>query len=217
MPYHAHDLTANLVANLTANLVADLVADLVARHGYHIQLEHDTGNTMRSFYWLVDGQLAGCGRPGWRGRAPGGKRHPAAEHAAEALDALDDDLAWLRSQGIGAILSLTETALPAGAPERHGLAVLHLPVDDLTAPTPRQFEHALGFLDEQLARGSRVAVHCLMGQGRTGTVLAAYLIRAGRVPEDAIARLRAACPGAIGSPEQERALHAFALRRDWII
>ncbi len=97
------------------------------------------------------------------------------------------------------------------------MAELHLPVDDLTAPTPRQFELALGFLDEQLARGRAVVVHCLVGQGRTGTVLAAYLIRSGAAPQDAIARLRQVCPGAIGNPEQERALHAFARRRDWIV
>ena len=63
----------------------------------------------------------------------------------------------------------------------------------------------------------RVAVHCLMGQGRTGSILAAYLIRAGATPEDALARLRAVCPGAVENPTQERALQEFARRRDWII
>jgi hypothetical protein len=48
-------------------------------------------------------------------------------------------------------------------------------------------------------------------------VLAAYLIRAGAHPDDALRRLRALCPGAVGSADQERALHAFAARRDWIL
>ena len=56
-----------------------------------------------------------------------------------------------------------------------------------------------------------------MGQGRTGTVLAAYLIRGGLSADDALAEVRAICPGAISSAEQEAALHAFAARRDWII
>jgi atypical dual specificity phosphatase len=176
---------------------------------------------MRSFFWLIDGMLAGCGRPGARGahggRGPGGGQRPALDDTPEALAALDDDLIWLREQGIGAVLSLTETPLMEGAAERLGLAALHLPVDDLTAPTPRQLEHALAFIDEQTARGHGVAVHCLMGQGRSATVLAAYLIRGGTPAETAIARLRGVCPGAIGSPEQERALHAFAHRRDWIV
>ena len=54
-----------------------------------------------------------------------------------------------------------------------------------------------------------------MGQGRTGTVLAAYLIRAGSSAQEAIVRLRDICPGALSSPTQERALEAFAQRRDW--
>jgi atypical dual specificity phosphatase len=173
---------------------------------------------MRSFFWLIDGMLAGCGRPGVRhAQGMGRGREPAHQDSPEALAALEEDLGWLCAEGIGAVLSLTETPLELGVAERLGLAAQHLPVDDLTAPTPRQLEHALAFIDEQTGRGRAVAVHCLMGQGRTGTVLAAYLIRAGTTAEDAIARLRGVCPGAIGSPEQERALHDFARRRDWIV
>jgi protein-tyrosine phosphatase len=56
-----------------------------------------------------------------------------------------------------------------------------------------------------------------MGQGRTGTVLAAYLIRGGLGPAAAIDQIRRLCPGAIGVPEQERALAAFAARGDWLL
>jgi protein-tyrosine phosphatase len=56
-----------------------------------------------------------------------------------------------------------------------------------------------------------------MGQGRTGTVLAAYLIRDGASAEAAMRQLRACCPGALGSPAQERALEAYAQRRDWVL
>lgn len=173
---------------------------------------------MRSFYWLMEGALAGCGRPGMSGagRATPGERGDRGD-AEAATQALDDDLAWLRGRGIGAVLSLTETPLTAGALTRHGLEGLHLPVDDLTAPTPEQLDRALGFIDRQRARGRAVAVHCLVGQGRTGTVLAAYLIRGGLSPEQALCELRTICPGAVGSPEQERALRAFATRRDWIV
>jgi atypical dual specificity phosphatase len=170
---------------------------------------------MRSFYWLIEGSLAGCGRPGHRGRpAWTGGSDPTSP---DALAALDEDLAYLRERDIGAVLSLTEAPLPAEALERHGLEGLHLPVDDMTAPTPEQLDLALGFVDRQRALGRGVAVHCLMGQGRTGTVLAAHLIRGGLTPEEALRRLRAVCPGAVESPEQQRALHAFAQRRDWIV
>lgn len=172
---------------------------------------------MRGFYWLIEDALAGCPRPG--GSAP---RRAGAADGSNNNDfgdnnALDADLGWLCEQGIGAILSMTETPLAAEALERHGLASLHLPVDDMTAPTPEQFDRALRFIDWQHVRGTAVAVHCKMGQGRTGVVLAAYLVRMGASPELALARVREVCPGAVSSPEQERALAAFAIRRDWII
>jgi atypical dual specificity phosphatase len=166
---------------------------------------------MQGFYWLIEGALAGCPRPGGGGRTPGRRDETASDAALEA------DLARLRERGIGALLSLTETPLPTAALERHGFAALHLPVDDLTAPTPEQLESALAFIDHQRALGTAVAVHCRMGQGRTGCVLTAYLIRSGASYAQALSQLRAICPGAVEMPEQERALQAYAQRRDWIV
>ena len=166
------------------------------------------------FYWLIEDALAGCARPGG-GQAPG--RSGRAAEARDQLDAVERDLAWLRRQGIGAVLSLTETPLPAEVVARQTLTMLHLPVPDLQPPTPDQFLHALAFIDRQRAQGRAVVVHCLVGQGRTGTVLAAYCIRGGATPQEALRRVRALCPGAIGSPAQEQALRAFAARRDWIL
>jgi atypical dual specificity phosphatase len=154
------------------------------------------------FYWMIESALAGCSRPG------------GAESRPEALE---DDLQWLWSRGIGAVLSLTETPLDQDALDRCELASLHLPIVDQTAPRPDQFACALDFIDRQRAQSRAVAVHCKMGQGRTGTILAAHLVRAGIVPEEALRRLRAICPGAISSPEQQRALEAFAALRDWMI
>ena len=167
---------------------------------------------MRGFYWLVEGALAGCGRPGH----VASRRGKALDHG-EVEEALDADLAWLREQGIGAVLTMTETPLDAEALARHGLEALHLPVEDMTAPTPEQFERALRFIDHHRVRGTPVVVHCLVGQGRTGVVLAAYLVRLGATPAQALAEVRAVCPRAVENPEQERALAAFAARRGWII
>lgn len=164
---------------------------------------------LQRFFWLVDGALAGCSRPGM---SPG--KSPSAGPDGTALS---QDLTWLRAQGIGAVLSLTETSLPAETLAEHGLAMLHLPVPDLQPPAPDQFMAALGFIDRQRSLGRAVAVHCLAGQGRTGAVLAAYLIRQGSTSVAALAEVRARCPGAVSSDGQERALHRFAESRDWIL
>ena len=154
---------------------------------------------MIRFYWVIDNVLAGCSRPG----AGGGN--------------VDGDLDALQGRGIGALLTLTETALPAGALERHGIAGLHIPVDDFHAPTTGQMLDALAFLDGARSTGTPVAVHCLAGQGRTGTVLAAYLIRGGLTAGQAIAEIRAVCPGAIESPPQTTALDGWFADRPWMI
>ncbi len=150
------------------------------------------------FYWLYDGALAGSGRPG-------------------VVSALDDDLRWLTDNNLRGILTLTEEPLPEEALRRFGLSALHLPVPDFTAPTPDQFDRALEFIDQTQSSGTGALVHCFAGQGRTGTILAAYLTRAGLSPMDAIQRIRALRPGSIESSEQKRAIVAFALRRDWIV
>ncbi len=161
------------------------------------------------FYWLVEGELAGCSCPGgYRGGPP---------VAGAGGETLSQDLTWLAQQGVGAVLSLTETPLPEAIVAAHGLAMLPLPVPDLHAPTPEQFMTALRFIDRQQMLSRSVAVHCLAGQGRTGTVLAAYLIRRGVSPDAAVHEVRARCPGAIGSELQELALHQFAARREWIL
>ena len=166
------------------------------------------------FYWLIDGQLAGCARPGQYRSDP----HDASGGSETgAAAALDRDIAWLRCQGIRAVLSLTETPLPNDVLGRHGMNVLHIPVPDLQPPTPEGLLRALGFIDRQQSMSRPVAVHCLAGQGRTGTVLAAYRIRAGASPQQALRELREICPGAVSAEVQERALEAFAARRDWIL
>jgi atypical dual specificity phosphatase len=155
---------------------------------------------MQRFYWIIDNVLGGCSRPG------------------SGRDAdIDRDLTTLCGYGIGALLTLTETALPWGALERHGISGLHLPVDDFHAPTTTQMLDALAFLDDARAAGTPVAVHCLAGQGRTGTVLAAYLIRGGLSSEQAISEVRAICPGAIEATPQTAALAGWAAERPWFI
>lgn len=159
---------------------------------------------VNGFYWVIPRVLAGTSRPGGR--------HGADRSGAQ----LDADLAWLRAQGIGAVLSLTEEPLEAAAIARHGFDVLHIPVEDLTPPSPEQLAEALAFIDRQRSTDRAVVVHCLAGQGRTGTVLAAYLIRTGLAPDRAITELRAVCPHAVENPLQEQALADYAARRAWL-
>ncbi|CAN5494381.1 hypothetical protein BH23CHL4_BH23CHL4_02330 [soil metagenome] len=154
---------------------------------------------MHRFYWLIPGVLAGSSRPG----ANGGE--------------LQEDLAFLRAQGVDAILTLTETPLDEWVLTEQQFTWQHIPIDDMTAPRPQQFMEALQFIDEQQAAGRTTVVHCLAGQGRAGSMLAAWMIRSGSSARDALAELRVVCPGAVENDDQETALDHFARRQDWLI
>ena len=94
--------------------------------------------------------------------------------------------------------------------KEHGIRELHLPVPDFTPPTPEQIDQAIAAIDEVIESGRKVAVHCVAGLGRTGTVLACYLVSKGDDPDQAIDRIRALRPGSIETQGQVRAIHAYA-------
>lgn len=83
---------------------------------------------------------------------------------------------------------------------------LHLPIRDVSIPGPtfeRQWTASGQLLRDILGGGERLVIHCKGGLGRTGVVAARLLIELGEKPNDALARVRAARPGAVETPEQE--------------
>ncbi|HEY2784554.1 MAG TPA: dual specificity protein phosphatase 23 [Fimbriiglobus sp.] len=141
------------------------------------------------FSWVDEPHLAGLSRPGSA-----------------------DDLRWLRQSGIDVLISLTVEPLPRPWVNDAGLLSVHIPVPDLTAPTDRQFDVVLDTVLRAKQTGMGVAVHCLAGLGRTGTVLAAYFVAIGLAPDEAIAKVRSLRPGSIESSEQEQAVRDLARR-----
>lgn len=145
----------------------------------------------RGFYWIVPGKLAGCPAPGVS--AP-----------------IDYDLSLLARVGITRLVTLTETDLDQDVLQRHHLTNVHLPIFDREAPTVRQTHMLLVRMQKFIEAGDVLAVHCKAGLGRTGTILAAWLIRdGGLTAADSMARLRRIEPGFIQSKEQEEFLDHY--------
>lgn len=139
---------------------------------------------MNGFSWLIDHQLAGMARP--------------STHRHE----FEQELAFLREQGIGLMVSLTHERPDADLMARYDIAQLHLPVRDFTPPSLDQVSRFLGEAGMTIDSGKAVVVHCTAGIGRTGTMLACYLVAQGRTPEQAINEVRRLRPGSIETNEQ---------------
>ena len=109
-------------------------------------------------------------------------------------------------QGVTAVVSLT-MRVPASMEE---FEIFHAPVPDMTPPSLDLLVRTVGFIQEELVKEGAVAVHCTAGMGRTGTVLAAFLVGNGVAANEAITAVRASRPGSIETPSQELVIHKFA-------
>jgi predicted CoA-binding protein/protein-tyrosine phosphatase len=134
---------------------------------------------------------------------------------------LGGDLAAISAFGASVVISLMEgwelsqvAADPVqlqAAVAAYGMEWHHLPISDMGVPD-RVFELAWpavrARIQTLLGRGETVFFHCLAGLGRTGTVVARFLVEGGEDPEQAIERVRRARPGTIQTAEQEAHVRA---------
>jgi protein-tyrosine phosphatase len=115
-----------------------------------------------------------------------------------------DDPAALVAAGIAATVDLTEsgerwTDYWSGQPrlEHHRIGL-----QDFAPPSEADMRRVLATVDDLLERGVPVYVHCRGGRGRTGCVVACYLIERGAAPPVALEAVRQWC-GHDHSPETE--------------
>jgi len=133
------------------------------------------------------------------------------ENKLAALSYPESEDAFILLYGIGirAILNLSEAPLPYKALNTVGLLTRHIPVAGFTAPTLDQVKQAVTMISSCLDSHLPVAVHCVAGLGRTGAILACYLVSQGISADKAITTIREWRPGSIEVPEQETVVYEY--------
>jgi atypical dual specificity phosphatase len=132
--------------------------------------------------------------------------------AAMAKPASLEELHWLRRQGIELLVSLTEEPLRRDWLEEAGMLAFRVPMEDMEAPSQEQLDRCISAINRALERQMGVGVHCGAGLGRTGVVLACYLVVKGHPAENALARVRRLRPGSVETDDQAEAVREFAGR-----
>lgn len=136
--------------------------------------------------------------------------YPVAGMGEPGTIHMEETCAALKAVGIGAILSLTEDNPYGRLLQKAGFSHVHIPVDDCQAPSMDQMAEVLSFIDGSITNGLRVAVHCMEGRGRTGTVLCAWVGKKERLsPEAAIRRIYALRPCSVITSPQRKFLYEF--------
>lgn len=139
-----------------------------------------------NFSWVDQGKLAGL-----------------------ALPRMTAEYQYLLDSGIKHLICLCERKPPYHdtCPE---LQLHHIKMADFTPPSRGQIERFLSIVEEANGKGEGVAVHCMHGHGRTGTMLACYLVKSrGISGVEAIEEIRRLRRGSIETHEQEKAVVQF--------
>ena len=138
-----------------------------------------------NFSWLIESKLAGCGMP-----------------------TTINEVNWVLNQGIKSIVTMTENALPESWIK--DTEYLHVPTEDLNAHDIDKIDETVDFIHERINNDEPVMVHCAAGIGRTGTILACYLIKYQKYSaRKAIEKVRKERPGSIQSERQELVVELY--------
>ena len=138
-----------------------------------------------NFSWLIENKLAGS-----------------------AIPTSIDEVQWAIEQGVKSIVTIREDPLDDDWVK--DVNYLHVSSNDMGVPEFADLTYAVDFIHRRITNSEPVMVHCLAGMGRTGTILACYLIKYQKMSaNEATEKIREERPGSIQSYPQEEIIFRF--------
>tara|TARA_B100001750_G_scaffold104106_1_gene82360 strand:- start:5033 stop:5536 length:504 start_codon:yes stop_codon:yes gene_type:complete len=139
-----------------------------------------------NFKWLIDNKIAGSGFINTK-----------------------TELDFLINHNISAVLTLTTSSLNDEVISNKSVTFKHIStIEDHSLPSIDHLVDAIQFINECMMNNKSVVVHCRAGIGRTGTVLAAFLINSGMSVDESVNEVRKKRPGSIEN-KQIKSLHDY--------
>ena len=128
--------------------------------------------------------------------------------AGSAIPTSKEEIDWVKQEGVKSIVTIREEPLEEEWLE--DVNYLHIHSNDMGVPEFDDLINSVDFLHQRITNDEPVMVHCLAGLGRTGTILACYLIKYQQMSaDDAIQKVRNERHGSIQSFSQEEIIFRF--------
>jgi len=138
-----------------------------------------------NFSWIIENKLAGS-----------------------AIPTSIDEVKWVIDQGVKSIVTIREETLDESWVK--DVNYLHILSNDMSVPEFDDLIYAVDFIHRRITNNEPVLVHCLAGMGRTGVILACYLIKYQKMSaSEATEKIREERPGSIQSYPQEEIIFRF--------
>ena len=128
--------------------------------------------------------------------------------AGSAIPTSKEEIDWLKQEGVKSIVTIREE--PLEDEWIKDVNYLHVHSNDMGIPEFSDLVNSVDFIHQRITNDEPVMVHCLAGLGRTGTILACYLIKYENMSaDDAVEKVRRERHGSIQSFSQEEIIFRF--------
>ncbi|XP_049701509.2 dual specificity protein phosphatase 23 [Helicoverpa armigera] len=116
-----------------------------------------------------------------------------------------ENLNYLADVGVNHLITLSPERIPPILECEKKMKWSEIRIKEFGVPTLKQILKFIEICERAEMRGEVIGVHCRQGRGRTGTMLACYLVHfKGMAPERAVLTVRVQRPGSCETYEQEK-------------